>query len=68
MDWVENTKQRLQELQVCAEKRSVDELVRLLNTYNQLEERLVELLIDIQKSNKALRQIVVDKKSISATG
>ncbi len=68
MDWVENTKQNIQELQVCREGRSVDELVRLLNTYSKLEERLVELLIDVQKSNKALRRVVVEKKSISITG
>ena len=68
MDWVENTKQNIKELQVCREGRSVDELVRLLNTYSKLEERLVELLIDVQKSNKALRRVVVEKKSISITG
>ena len=68
MDWVENTKQNIQELQVGREKKSVDELVRLLNTYSKLEERLVELLIDVQKSNKALRRVVVEKKSISITG
>lgn len=68
MDWLENTKKRLDEAREKAEEKSVKELVRLVNNYSKLEERLVELLLELQACNKALRNIIIEKKSISVTG
>ena len=68
MDWIENTKISLKELQQTAGTKSVDELVRLLNDHTKLEQRMVQLLLDIQSANQILRNIVVRKKSFSVTG
>ena len=68
MDWLENTKNRLDEAKKDAKEKSVKELVRLVNNYSKLEEKLVELLLELQECNKALRDIIIEKKSISVTG
>ena len=68
MDWLENTKNILDEAKKDAKEKSVKELVRLVNNYSKLEEKLVELLLELQECNKALRDIIIEKKSISVTG
>ena len=68
MDWLQNTKKSLDEAKQKAEEKSVRELVRLVNNYSKLEEGLVELLVELQACNKALRDIITEKKSISVTG
>ncbi len=68
MDWVAQTKGRLQEAQEQADQRSIDELVRLLQHYTNMEQQLVGLVVELQRSNRTLRKIVVEKKSFSATG
>lgn len=67
-NWFKDTKVFIQEEKAKAENKSVDELVRLLNKYSKLEEAVLELLLEIQSCNTALRRIVVEKKSISVTG
>ena len=67
-NWFKDTKVIIQEAKAKAENKSVDELVRLLNKYSKLEEGVLELLLEIQNCNTALRRIVVEKKSISVTG
>lgn len=43
MDWIENTKISLKELQQTAGTKSVDELVRLLNDHTKLEQQTYNL-------------------------
>ena len=68
MNWLENTKNRLDEAKKDAKEKSVKELVRLVNNYSKLEQKVVELLLELQECNKALRDIIIEKKSISVTG
>ena len=68
MDWLENTNNRLNEAKKNAKDKSVKELVRLVNNYSKLEQKVVELLLELQQCNKALRDILTEKKSISVTG
>ena len=68
MDWLENTNNKLNEAKKNANEKSVKELISLVNNYSKLEEKLVELLIELQDCNRALRDILVEKKSISVTG
>lgn len=66
--WLNDTKLFLKEAKEKAEGKKVDELVRLLNKYSKLEEKIIEFLLEIQSCNKALRMIITEKKSISVTG
>jgi len=68
MDWVAQTKGRLREAHEQADRQSVDELVGLLQHYTNMEQQLVGLFVELQRSNRTLRKIVVEKKSFSATG
>lgn len=68
MDWVAQTKGILREAHEKANQRSVDELVRMLQAYTNMEQQLVGLVVELQRWNRELRKIVVEKKSFSATG
>lgn len=68
MDWVAQTKGRLREAHEQADRQSVDELVCLLQHYTNMEQQLVGLVVELQRSNRTLRKIIVEKKSFSATG
>ena len=67
-DWVQDTKKGILETKSKALKQSVSDLVRVLGRYRSLEEKLVDLLVELQASNKVLEDIIVEKKSISVTG
>ena len=68
MEWLETTKANLQTVKQTAEQKSVSDLGKVLGHYRKLESKLVDLLVDLQATNKRLECIVVEKKSISATG
>ena len=67
-DWLQDTKNGILENRSKASKQSVSDLVRVLGRYRCLEEKLVDLLVELQASNKVLEDIIVEKKSISVTG
>lgn len=68
MEWLEDTKQSLQNITRSADQKSVSDLVKILGHYRRLEVQLVNLIVDLQASNKILEDIIVKKKSISVTG
>lgn len=68
MDWVAQTKGILREAHEKANQRSVDELVRMLQAYTNMEQQLVGLVVELQRWNRELRKVVVEKKSFSVTG
>ena len=68
MDWVAQTKGILREAHEKADRQSVDELVRMLQAYTNMEQQLVGLVVELQRWNRELRKVVVEKKSFSATG
>ena len=47
---------------------TVSELVRIANKLQKVEMQLLEDLIAVQNIQKQLRNIIVEKKSISVTG
>lgn len=68
MDWFTHVKKSLAWSETTEQDASVDDLVKTLSMYGRLEEQLVELVLEVQRSNKALRKVIVKKKSISVTG
>lgn len=68
MDWFTHVKKSLAWSEATEQDASVDDLVKTLSMYGRLEEQLVELVLEVQRSNKALRKVIVKKKSISVTG
>lgn len=68
MDWFKHIKKSLVWSKDTEQDASVDDLVKTLSMYGRLEEQLVELVLEVQRSNKAIRKVIVKKKSISVTG
>lgn len=46
----------------------VSELVKLVQEVDEIQAQLVECLLQLQRSQKRLREIIVDKKSIWVSG
>lgn len=68
MDWFKHINKSLVWSKDTEQDASVDDLVKTLSMYGRLEEQLVELVLEVQRSNKAIRKVIVKKKSISVTG
>tara|TARA_B110000495_G_C22943298_1_gene552060 strand:- start:1019 stop:1171 length:153 start_codon:yes stop_codon:yes gene_type:complete len=47
---------------------SVDKLVKIVERLNKLESELVNNLLIVQETQKKIREIIVEEKSISVVG